>query len=210
MTYTSFAVSNTYAIINYNPKTLNLADMTAIDSLEKRLEALENKVFAEKDIIDKTRSITDQLLQTKVMISSALSLRESITSLLEKMPKINEYLDPTYSVNESETELKRQYVILLYPELKETAELLHRFDDLKSMADSKAIVQISDSVGKLNELATANLALYEKSKDTTNNVIKALQTYNDITMSIRKLFANLDKSLTELEMLIHTKVKMEE
>lgn len=184
--------------------------MTPVDSLEKRLEALENKVFAQKNVIDKTRTVTDQLLQTKIMIKSALSLRESITSLLEKMPKINEYLDPTYSVNESETELKRRYVILLYPELKETAELLHRFNDLKSMADSKAVVQISDSVGKMNELAAKNLALYEKSRDTTNDILKALQAYNDITFSIRKLFADLDKSLTELELLIHTKVKMEE
>lgn len=189
---------------------MNISDMGLFEILEKRVVAWEKKVLGQKNVTDKTRTITEQLLQTKVMIKSSLSLRDCITSLLEKMPKINEYLDPTYSVNESETEIKRRYVILLYPELRENAELLHRLNDVKSTVDSEAIVKISDLVGKLNELAAANLALYEKSRYITNNILKALQAYNDITMLIGKLFADLDKSVTELELSIHTQVKMEE
>lgn len=184
--------------------------MSAIDILEKRVEELEKQILGKRKQTDVTQTIADQLIQTKVMISSALSLRESITSLLEKMPKVNEYLDPTLFVGELESEVKRQYVLLLYPELKETAELLQKFNGLKSVLDSKHILQVNDSMGKLNELAAANLVLYEKSRDTTNDILKALQAYNDIIMSIRKLFADLDQSITELEISRLPKAKIDD
>lgn len=184
--------------------------MASMDLLEKRLEALELQVLGKSTTKNKTQDITELLIHTKMMIASALSLREVITSILEKMPKLNEYLDPSYSVNDLETEVKRQYVMLLYPELKETAELINKFEFLKPVIDSKCILEISQSMDKLKELAVANVNLYEESKKTTNDVLKALQAYNNITLSIRKLFAELDKSVTELENSLQPKVKIEE
>lgn len=184
--------------------------MASVDLLEKRLEALELQVLGKAGTKDKTQDITELLIHTKMMITSALSLREVITSILEKMPKLNEYLDPTYSVNDLETEVKRQYVMLLYPELKETAELINKFEFLKPVIDSKCILEISQSMEKLKELTAANINLYEESTKTTNDVLKALQAYNNITLSIRKLFAELDKSVTDLENSLQPKVKMEE
>lgn len=182
----------------------------SVDMLEKRLEVLEHTVIGKKKLVDKMQDVTELLIHTRMMIASALSLREVITSLLEKMPKLNEYLDPTYSANDLETELKRQYVMLLYPELKETSQLINKFENLKPVIDSKSILQVTEYLDKLNELATVNLKLYEQSRETTNNVLKALQMYNDITLSIRKLFADLDKSVTELEDSLHPKVAIEE
>lgn len=182
----------------------------AVDLLEKRLEALELQVLGKKGSRGKAQDITELLIHTKMMIASALSLREVITSILEKMPKLNEYLDPSYSVNDLETEVKRQYVMLLYPELKETAELINKFEFLKPVVDSKCILEISQSMEKLKELTAANISLYEESTKTTNDVLKALQAYNNITVSIRKLFAELEKSVAELESSLQPKVKMEE
>lgn len=182
----------------------------SVDMLEKRLEALEHTITGKKKLVDKIQDVTELLIHTRMMIASALSLREVITTLLGKMPKLNEYLDPTYSANDLEIELKRQYVMLLYPELKETSQLISKFESLTPAIDSKSILQVTEHLDKLNELASVNLKIYEQSRETTTNVLKALQMYNDITISIRKLFADLDKSVTELENSLHPNVPIEE
>ncbi|KAJ8960426.1 hypothetical protein NQ318_013708 [Aromia moschata] len=106
--------------------------MDAIDLLEKRIEALELQVLPKdkNDTIDKTHAITDLLLQTHTMITSALSCREAITSILQHMTTINEYLDPTNGENVLEVEAKRHYLLELYPELKDTVQLIGTFESL--------------------------------------------------------------------------------
>lgn len=184
--------------------------MASIDLLEKRLEALELQIMGKSGSKGKSQDVTELLLHTKMMTASALSLREVITSILERMPKLNDYLDPSYSLNDHETEVKRRYVILLYSELKESAELIKKFEFLRPVLDSNYILEIGQSMEKLKELTAENVSLYEKSTQTTNDVLKALQTYNNITLSIRKVFVELDKSVTELENASQPKVKVEE
>lgn len=181
-----------------------------IDLLEKRVQALELQVVGKSTISDKTQDVTDLLIRTKMMINSALSLREVITSILEKVYKLNEYLDPAYSVSDSEMEVKRQYVMLMYPELKQTVELLNKYDCLKPVLDSESILEINQAMDKLKELTANNISLYDESTKTTNAVLKVLQTYNTITLSMRKLFADLDQSVTDLEVSLQPKMKMEE
>lgn len=184
--------------------------MASVDLLEKRLAALELQVLGKTSPNDQTQDIAELLIRTKTMINSALSLREVITSILERMPKINEYLDPSYSINDSEIEMKRQYVMLLYPELKQAAELINKFDFLKHVIDSKCILEINQNMEKLKGLTASNISLYEESTKITNDILNALQTYNNITLSVRKLFAELDRSVTELEESLKPKAKIDE
>lgn len=183
---------------------------SAIDVLERRLEVLEKQILGKLTDVEKLQDVTELLIHTKMMITSALSLRDGINSVLEKMSTLNEYLDPTYSANDLEIELKRQSVMLLYPELKDISNQIKKFEALKPAVDSKAILQITDRLDKLNELAVANLQIFEESRAVTNNILKALQNYNDVILSIRQLFAKLDNSITELEVSLQPKVKIEE
>lgn len=93
--------------------------MDAIDLLEKRIEALELQVLPREkaSLESKSQAITDLLLQTQTMISSALSCREAITSILQHMTTINDYLDPCNGENDLEVEAKRHYLLELYPEV---------------------------------------------------------------------------------------------
>lgn len=93
--------------------------MDPIDLLEKRIEALELQVLPkEKSSLEsKFQGITDILLQTQTMISSALSCRDAITSILRHIQTVNEYLDPCYGENDLEVEAKRHYLLELYPEV---------------------------------------------------------------------------------------------
>lgn len=186
--------------------------MNAIDILEKRIEALELVVLPRENNseIVKNRAITDLLLQTQTMISSALSCREAITSILSHMTTINEYLDPTNGENELEVEAKRLYLLELYPELKETVQLIATFESLIPYTDSTNILRINDLSDKLEQLAIANLSTYEESKKVTRKVLESLQLYSDVTGSIKLLFAQLDKAITDLEAALQPRFTCEE
>lgn len=117
-------------------------DETIISLLEKRVAALELQVFNKNADTAKNQVITDLLLQTHTMIASALSCRDNIVSILERMPLLNEYLNPSYMDNALELEARRQYVLEIYPELKRTVELVGKFQKLKLFTDSPQLEQV--------------------------------------------------------------------
>lgn len=186
--------------------------MDAIDLLEKRIEALELQVLPREraSLEGKSQAITDLLLQTQTMISSALSCREAITSILQHMTTINEYLDPCNGENDLEVEAKRHYLLELYPELKDTVQLIGTFQNLIPYTNSENILKVTELSDKLEQLAAANLSIYEESREVTQNVLKSLQQYNDITNSIKILFAQLDRAIVDLEVALQPKFVTEE
>ncbi|KAL1491147.1 hypothetical protein ABEB36_011788 [Hypothenemus hampei] len=174
--------------------------MDPIDLLEKRIEALELQVFPkEASLENRAQAITDLLLQTQTMISSALSCREAITSILQHMTTINEYLDPCNGENILEVEAKRYYLLELYPELKDTVQLIGTFQNLIPYTNSDNINKVTELSDKLEQLACTNLSVYEESRGVTQDILRSLQQYNDITSSIQVLFAQLDRAITDLE-----------
>ncbi|CAH1984641.1 unnamed protein product [Acanthoscelides obtectus] len=186
--------------------------MEAIDLLEKRIAALELQVLPENpnSEANKTQTITDLLLQTQTMITSALSCREAITSILQHMTTINEYLDPSTEASELEVEAKRHYLLELYPELKGTVQIIGNFENLVPFIDSSNILKVVELSGKLEQYASNNLTLYEESRQVTMKVLNSLQQYNDIQTSLKTLFAQLDKAVNDLERALKPKFSTEE
>lgn len=184
--------------------------MDSIDLLEKRIATLELQVLPKaKDSLGSSQVVTDLLLQTQTMVSSALSLREAITTILQRMTTINEYLDPSYGDNETQVEAKRCCLLELYPELKDTIQLIGTFEELVPCADSKNFLKIMELLQKLEQFTISNLQAYDECGKVTQNVLEYLQKYNDITMSIKVLFAQLDKAVTDLEVALKTPVREE-
>ncbi|XP_056644647.1 uncharacterized protein LOC130900078 isoform X1 [Diorhabda carinulata] len=187
--------------------------MDPITILEKRIEALELQVFPSGDhslIGIKTQTITNLLQETQTMITSALSCREAITSMLQHLVTINDYLDPSGGADELEVEAKRHYLLELYPELKNTIQSIGTFETLLPYIDSINISKIVDLSSKLEELAVSNLSLYGECRDVTKKVLVALQNYNDISNSIIVLFAQLDTAVSNLEVALQPKFATEE
>lgn len=178
-----------------------------MDLLEKRIAALELQILPkDKQVeINKVQPIADLLIQTHTMIATALSCRDAISAILEKLPVINEYLNPMYSETELELESKRQYVLELYPELKETAILLTEFDSVRDVTDSKVIARVSDMAEKLESLVHSSLTTYDECKVITNKVLESLQQYGDIIKTIKILFAQLEYNVTEIESILAPK-----
>lgn len=187
--------------------------MDPLSVLEKRIERLELQIFPKGPNLSqdvKTEDISDLLLQTQTMISSALSCREAITSILQHMTTINEYLDPTNGESELEVEAKRHYLLELYPELKDTVRLISTFENLTPYGDSQNIVKVTELCEKLESLAASNVEIFQESQEVTQNTVSALQKYNDIVESIKLLFAQLDAAVSDLEMALLPKFSAEE
>jgi len=186
--------------------------MDAIDLLEKRIAALELEVLplTKTTTVDKSQTITDLLLQTHSMTTTALSCREVITSILQRMEVINDYLNPSYCDNHLDVQDKRQYILELYPEMKKTLQLVTDFEKLKAFLDSPSINNIPVLVDKLEKLTISNIDTYDECKEVTDKILKALQQYNDITMSLKILFAQLEHSITNIEMSLQPKATIDE
>lgn len=186
--------------------------MDPIDLLEKRIAALELEVLplAKHADIDKSQLVTDLLLQTHSMTATALSCREVITSILRRMEVINDYLNPSYCDTQLDIQDKRQYVLELYPEMKKTVQLVVEFERLKSFLDSPSIHNIPMLVNKLEQLTISNVNTYEECKEVTDRILQALQQYNDITMSIKILFAQLEQSITSIEISLQPRLAVDE
>ncbi|XP_018334783.1 uncharacterized protein LOC112905845 [Agrilus planipennis] len=178
--------------------------MDTIDLLEKRIAQLELSILP-KDIEEDVRKkhlVTDLLIQTHTMIATALSCREVVTSILQRMPEINDYLDPHYSENLLDTEQKKQYILELYPELKKTAELVVQFQKVNPFAELVDIDKLEDRL----ELATiSNADIYKESQEVTHNILKSMQQYNDIISTIKVLFMQLECSVSEIEKSLQSK-----
>lgn len=184
--------------------------MDVLDLLEKRIAALELQVLPKNSDVAGSQVITDLLMQTHTMLQSALSCRESITTILNYMNTINDYLDPNNGESELEIDAKRHALLELYPELKDTVQLVSTIESLTPYTDSSNIMKVTELSGKLEQLAVTNLGIYDENREYTHNVIKCLQQYNDITSSIKILFGQLDKAMTDLEIALEPKITAEE
>ncbi|KAK5645822.1 hypothetical protein RI129_004286 [Pyrocoelia pectoralis] len=186
--------------------------MDPIDLLEKRIAALELEVLplAKEVGPDKSQLITDLLIQTHSMTTTALSCREVITSILRRMEIINDYLNPSYCDVQLDIQDKKQYILELYPEMKKTMQLVVDFERLRTFLDSPSISNIPSLVDKLEKLTISNVNTYQECKEVTNKILQALQQYNDITMSIKILFAQLEESITNIEVSLLPKTRIDD
>lgn len=187
--------------------------MDAIDLIAKRISALELAVFPNGEYVKPDKSqpeITDLLLQTHSMTVTALSCREVVTSILKRMETINDYLLPDYCDNQLDIQDKHQYILELYPEMKKTLKLLEEFEQLKAFLDSPPINNIPSLVDQLENLTLDNISTYQECKSLTDKILRALQQYSDITMSIKILFAQLEQSITNIEISLQPKPTIDE
>lgn len=181
--------------------------MDAIELLERRIAALELEVLPlDNNLdVDKSQLITDLLLQTHSMTTTALSCREVISTILNRMETINSFVNPTFCETQLDVENKKQYMLELYPEMQKTLQLVAEFDCLKGFLDSPAIANIPTLVSKLEQLTLSNSGVYDECREVTNKIFCALQQYNDITTSIKMLFAQLEQSVMAIELSLDAK-----
>ena len=187
--------------------------MDPIDLLEQRIAALELQVLPQNSQTPPTKRLTnvaELLIQAHTMTSTALSCREIISSILKKLSFINGYLDPLYCENQLELEGKRRYVLEMYPELKDTAALLKEFDDLEPVLNCENINVVPNVATKIERMAAAVADVHDENAVTTRQILECLYKYIEISKTVQVLFAQLERSVAELEQVLYPKVQMDE
>lgn len=173
-----------------------------IDILEKRIAALELQILPPKvseEALAQT-TITDMLIQTNTLIASALSGREIVNTILNRMVELNQCLDPTFYENKLHIQAKRQFILALYPEIKKYGELVQKLKScMLPVLDSQPLNNVPNLIPKLEQLTVSNLKMHEESQEVSASIEKTLQQYNDIICSISRTYVQLEDIVTRLE-----------
>lgn len=185
--------------------------MDPIDLLERRIAALELKVLPLESTMEEnaSTSVADMLIQINTLISSALSCRDVVTAILNRMNELNEYLDPSFYENRMDTDAKRQFILAVYPEIKNYGESIQKLKKLVPILDSEPLNNVPSLVPKLEQLTIANLNTQEENQQVSKNIANALQQYNDIIYCITRTFVQLEEVITQLELEMKPKVVVE-
>ncbi|XP_044751801.1 uncharacterized protein LOC123311774 isoform X2 [Coccinella septempunctata] len=176
--------------------------MPNLDLIESRIAALEREILGianNGNTDDLKTTVTDSLIQAHTMISSALSCRDSITAVMDRMAKVDEYLDPLYVVQMIDVECKMTYVLEMHEKLKENYESLKALDKLLVILNSENINRLIDNDDRIKLALIENFAINQERLKTVENVIKVLVGYNDMMKNIKLLFRQMNLLLTNLE-----------
>lgn len=144
-------------------------------------------------------SVADMLIQTNTLVASALSGREIVTTIFNRMNDLNQYLDPNYYESKLSVASQKQYILALYPEIKKYGESIHKLKTLVPVLDSTHLNNVPGLIPKLEQLTVSNLNMQEESQEVSARISEALQKYNDIIYSISRTFVQLEDILSRLE-----------
>ncbi|XP_045471933.1 uncharacterized protein LOC123678770 [Harmonia axyridis] len=174
--------------------------MPDLDILERRIAELERKILG-NDVNAKNinTTVTDSLLQAQTMITSALSCRDAITTLMDSMTKLDEFLDPLYVAQMIDVECKMTYILEIHENLKKDYEMLKAFEKLQGSIDSENINKLIDNEERIQLASLKSSEVDELGKTTTQNVIKILVGYNNMMKNIKLLFGQMNLLLSNLE-----------
>ncbi|XP_022905009.2 uncharacterized protein [Onthophagus taurus] len=175
-----------------------------IDALEKRLKVLELQILPQDKPVDlKSQNIVDYLAEAHEMITMALSCRDAVSNMLQKLQLIHEYLNPSFCSFEDLTEM-RQYILDLYPDLKKTVDYLKQFAVLKPIIDADYCVN-QELTGRLSSLTVSATNGYVESESTKDEVKTVLKDLQEMTYSYKMLFAQLEYSMALIEEALKSK-----
>ncbi|XP_076265323.1 dynactin 3, p24 subunit [Rhynchophorus ferrugineus] len=180
---------------------MQIDDAEAIDILESRIKAIEEQVLPREAIAaeEAQQSVSDLLVETETMINSALSCRKPISSILKRMNDINDFLDPLNGEGDLEIEAKKHYLLQLYPEFMEILKVIQSFEGLIPLGAAGPLHRVSELSDKLHTTTADTLETYEECKNVTQEVLAALQKYNNVVNTVKLLFAQIDKVISDVE-----------
>lgn len=175
--------------------------MDPIGILERKIAALELKVLPLENISEEnmSQSVTDMLLQINTLISSALSCREVVTAISNRMDELNTYLDPNIYGQSLDTDAKKQLMISIYPEIRKYAESIKKMKTLVPVLNSQSINNVPSLITKLEQLSILHLDMQNESQIVSRYIIEAFQKYNYIIDSLTRIFVQFEEAVTHLE-----------
>ncbi|XP_056020915.1 dynactin subunit 3-like isoform X2 [Ostrea edulis] len=190
-----------------------------LDSLESRLDFIENIVFgnSEKDAF--YPRCLDKLANIHEKISTSTKNKKRISEIYRKSKDLQKYLDPAYTDEMTMSEEAKEEVILAEEEfLRDQAKHLENMEELKPALDSEHLKDIISRVAmiyldcnvqhkittplfteKFEALSQIQIKQQDQTSNLTEEARKMLATYNNIITLVSRQFVQWDEILTGME-----------
>ncbi|XP_058803135.1 uncharacterized protein LOC131671040 [Phymastichus coffea] len=177
--------------------------------LEQRIAELEKKLFGleEKVNMDSVpeSSVIDSLSHANTLISSALSGRDKINTLIQRLPEIESYIESDFEPTEVQTDVKLEYIEAMQAEIKENAIKLIKLKELAPVLESDSFKNLPELSEKLHNLSLKYIELGKRAEIVNSDTRNMISRYNDIITNISKTLIDMDAKVTALEKAVEPK-----
>lgn len=186
----------------------SIVEETQISSVEdilgKRMAELEKKIFGlEGRLKDAdplpTNNVIDNLLHVNTLISTALSGREKINTLMQRFPELQGYMDSDFEPTDLQTEVKLEYLLAMEPEIRDYAKQLQQLKESLPVLEGDRFKNLPEMSEKLNNLSLKYIELGEEAEKVNAETRAMMSRYNEIITNISKSLITLDAEISDLE-----------
>lgn len=184
------------------------------DILENRIAELEKKIFGlegkPKDGSSASESsIVEQVEHVNTLISSALSGREKLNTLIQRLPELEEYSKTDFEPVDQDIAMKLEYILTMEPEIRENVRRLNKLKELMPVLDSDRFNSVPEMSEKLASSSLRFIDLGNQASQVDEATKTMINRYNDIITNVSKTLIAMDADITLLEKEAEPKKVME-
>ncbi|XP_076350480.1 dynactin 3, p24 subunit [Tachypleus tridentatus] len=172
-----------------------------LECLERRIEKLEDRIHGRKlnSNHSSEQSCIEALTKIQNQLQSAVTGKDKITDVFEKLSELEKFLDPGYADSLTLTEAAKLDIMLEEELVRHIIDNLQKVEDMKSVLDSEHIKATPGLTSKLANLSQVQDKQQVQEEALTEEVRNLLNTYNKIITTLTKYFVTADEKLTKLE-----------
>lgn len=168
-----------------------------ICDLEKKIYGLEKKPNVEGPMPE--NNIIESVAHANTLISSALSGREKINTLIQRLPELESYTESDFEPTELQTNVKLEYILAMEPEIRENAQRLIQLKELLPVLESDRFKNLPEMSEKLHDISLKYVEFGEQAEEVNSDTRSMINRYNDIITNVSKTLIALDTEVSELE-----------
>ncbi|XP_014238968.1 uncharacterized protein LOC106660506 [Trichogramma pretiosum] len=168
-----------------------------IAELEKRIYGLDMKKGIETSLPDS--SIIDNYNSAYTLITSALSGREKINSLIQRLPELESFTETDFEPSDLNTDMKVEYILAVEPEIRQTVEQFNQLKELLSVLDSNSLSNLPEMEERLHKVSLKYIEIADDVEQVNSETREMISRYNEIMLNISKTLIILDDEVSKFE-----------
>jgi len=181
-----------------------MSEETSEEILEARIAELEKKIFGFQgrlkggNAVPET-NVLDNIDHVNTLITSALSGRERLNTLIQRIPELEEMAKTDFEPVDQQLDMKLEYILAMEPEIRENAERLKKLQELLPILDSNRFNNLPEMTEKLSKLSLDYMELGDETGKIDQEAKDIVSRYNEIITNISKTLIYLNNEVSELE-----------
>ncbi|TWW79776.1 dynactin subunit 3 [Takifugu rubripes] len=172
-----------------------------MDSLEMRLQVLENRIYGEKRSKSaKPIKCAESLAKIQAGLINTGNKRERVKILHKKIEDLLKYLDPQFTDHITLPDaMKLEFILAEEAFLFSHAALLEQISNMQPLLDSSYIRDVPEHATKLQRLSQIHVRQQDQMEAQSQEVKKLFEEYNKMMFLLSKQFTQWDQSLRKIE-----------